>query len=188
MITRDGTDRAADRTPELKLEQLPIALLEDPIEYMLADHFRNRCVLMALRRFADAGEASRREADMVAAYLDHDLYLHHCDEDESLFPVLRKRSQASDNLGPVLARLSEDHRQSVPTIERICAALCGNPAEDPVRLDHADRELMLAYASNEQRHLAIENGIVLVIARRRLSAGDLKGIGHSMKQRRGAII
>lgn len=187
MITRDGLEGAADRGTPLKLEPLPIALLDEPIEYMLADHFRNRCVLAALRRFGETGIASRGEADMVAAYLDHDLYLHHCDEDENLFPALRKRAQASDNLGSVLARLSEDHRQSVPTIERIVAVLCGRPAEDPVRLDRSTRELVLAYARTEQRHLAIENGIVLVIARRRLPGNDLKAIGHAMKMRRGAI-
>jgi hypothetical protein len=35
-------------------------------------------------------------------------------------------------------------------------------------------------------HLAIEYGIVMVIARRRLSANDVRRISHGMKARRGA--
>jgi hypothetical protein len=44
---------------------------------------------------------------------------------------------------------------------------------------------MLAYATGEHRHLAAENGIVLAIARIRLTRGDLAKMSRSMKQRRG---
>jgi hypothetical protein len=44
---------------------------------------------------------------------------------------------------------------------------------------------MLAYAASEYRHLSVENGIMLVIARKRLTAADIKAIARAMKARRG---
>ena len=44
---------------------------------------------------------------------------------------------------------------------------------------------MQAYASSEGGHLAIENGIVLAIARIRLTRGDLGAMARGMKARRG---
>ena len=176
------------RSPEaaLKLEPLPIALLAEPLDYLFADHFRHRLVTAALRRFSADRCAPRAEADQVAAFLDRDLALHHLDEEEDLFPALRQRAAPQDNLGLILARLVDDHRQSVPLVEAIVAALSRRAAEDPVRIARADRETMQAFARLEQHHLAIENGIVLVIARKRLTASDLAGISRSMKSRRGA--
>ena len=46
-------------------------------------------------------------------------------------------------------------------------------------------ELIAAYALGELRHLAIENAVVLALARIRLKRPDLKAISRSMKARRG---
>jgi len=64
-------------------------------------------------------------------------------------------------------------------------ALAARPADDPVDLDVATAELLLAFASREHRHLAIENAIVMVIARRRLTSADLAAMSRAMKARRG---
>jgi hypothetical protein len=44
---------------------------------------------------------------------------------------------------------------------------------------------MIAYVEGEQRHLSVEAGIVLVIARKRLASADLRELSRSMKTRRG---
>ncbi|MGL4438926.1 MAG: hypothetical protein ACRCUE_06605, partial [Bosea sp. (in: a-proteobacteria)] len=90
-----------------------------------------------------------------------------------------------DNLGTVLARLSEDHRLSDVMVHAIVDVLGATPADNPVKLGRQAREVMQAYAANEHRHLAMENGIVMAIARIRLKPADLKAISHAMKLRRG---
>lgn len=95
--------------------------------------------------------------------------IHHADEDEDLFPAVRRKSLPEDNLGPVLARLADDHRRSDVIVEDIVAALAMHPERDTVRIGPGAGELMQVYAADEQRHLAIENGVVLVIASIRLS-------------------
>jgi hemerythrin-like domain-containing protein len=167
------------------VEAIPFHLLDTPLDYISADHLRQRCVCVALKHFAASGHVSRSEADMVIAFLDHDLPLHHDDEDQDLFPAVRRRTIAEDDLGAVLARLSEDHRLSDVMVHAIVGVLAATPCQDPVRLDRQAREIMKAYAASEHRHLAMENSIVMAIARIRLKSADLAAISQAMKQRRG---
>lgn len=167
------------------LASLPNGLLDTPLDYLLADHGRQRAACAALKRFAATGRATRDDADRVATFLDRDLPLHHADEDEDLFPALRRRALPEDELGTVLARLSDDHRQSDVALAQIKAALGAAPPKDPLGFNRETRRLMQAHVASEQRHLAMENGIVLVLARIRLKPSDLKSISQHMRQRRG---
>jgi hypothetical protein len=163
----------------------PFALLDEPLAYLLAEHLRQRAICAVLRRFATARVASRAEADRVTAFLTGDLRLHHEDEDLDLYPALHRRALPADGLGITLARLGEEHRQGAAMADTIVEALAARPADDTVHIDTASSEVMQAYATAEMRHLALENGVVLALARIRLTRPDLKAISRGMKQRRG---
>lgn len=167
-----------------QLAALPSALLDEPLEFIFADHFRQRSLCAVLRSVAHGRRVSRASAETVLAFLSHDLLLHHQDEDADLFPALRQRAEAEDELPPILDRLSEDHRQAAPLIDEIVAVLSAKPAPDPISIPAAAAETMFAYIVGEQRHLSIENGIVLVIARKRLKQADLATMSMAMKARR----
>ncbi len=167
------------------VEEMDLSLLDEPLEYVLADHSRQRSVCAMLTRFSETHLASRSEANRMIAFLTLDLRLHHLDEDEDLFPALSRRLLPEDGLGAVLARLGEDHRRSEEMIDTIVDMLAQHPADDPVRLSTGACQLMSAYTCAEHRHLAIENGVVLAIARIRLTRGDLRKISDGMKARRG---
>lgn len=186
-MTSHEADRAqaGASAPAPLVEAIPFTLIDAPLDYIFADHFRQRCVCVALKRFAEDGRVARGEADMVTAFLDRELPLHHQDEDEDLFPAVRRRALPEDNLGAVIARLSEDHRLSNSMVRTIIDALSATPNADPVKLDREAREVMQAYAASEHRHLAMENGIVMVLARIRLKPADLRSISQAMKLRRG---
>jgi hemerythrin-like domain-containing protein len=162
------------------------ALLDDPLEYILADHLRQRVLCAGLRRFADDGFAERSQADAAIGFMEHDLVRHHEDEDENLFPILRRRALAEDDLGVALARLGDDHRRGLRMAADIVTALAAEPGQPKQRLDVQARELMRAYAASEHRHLAVENAVVLPLARIRLTRADLKALSRAMKHRRGA--
>lgn len=161
------------------------ALLDEPLAYILAAHLRQRAVCAVLRRFATDRVASRTEADRMTAYLTGDLRLHHEDEDLDLYPVLLRRALPADGLGITLARLGEEHRQGAVMADIIVEALSARPADDTVHIDTAAAEAMQAYAASELRHLALENGVVLALARIRVTRPDLKAVSRSMKLRRG---
>ena len=173
------------RRAPLNIDTVPIALLDDPLEYILADHVRQRSVCAALHDFADQGRAGRAESGKVTAFLTQDRLIHHADEEEDLFPAVRRRSLPEDDLGALLARLCDEHRRSDAAVAGIVAALSAPPDRDPIRIGAAGGALMQTYCADERRHLAIENWVVLVIAAIRLSRGDLRAMSRTMKARRG---
>jgi hemerythrin-like domain-containing protein len=177
---------AEGRCEPLKLDPLPFALLDAPLDYMLADHFRLRTLCVALKRSAERGRVSRAEADLMIGFFDRDMPLHHEDEDETLFPLLRRRALPEDELGVVLARLGADHDAAAAMARDIIAGLSVDLAAGEIRLPAALRDVMRGYVANEHRHLAIENGIVLALARVRLTRSDLRRVSTEMKARRGA--
>ncbi len=164
---------------------IPAALLDAPLEFILVDHVRQRSLCAAFRRFTRQGYVDRAEADAVVTYLRHDVDLHYRDEEEDLFPSLLRRVPPEDDLEATLARLVANHRQSRTMIEAIIAVLAKRAGPGPIRLGPAARKLLLAYAASEHHHLAVENGIVLAIARVRLTRGDLTAISATMKGRHG---
>lgn len=166
------------------LEDIPDALLDDPLAYLFADHFRYRAVCARLRQFAQSGEATVAEAREAAKFLGGEFELHHADEDEDLFPALLRRALPEDELAPILARLSADHRLAVEYRRRILAALARPDDAGRVRFGSRLRRALAEFVSNEMNHLAIENGIVLAIARIRLTKSDLAAMSQSMRARR----
>ena len=165
------------------LAPLPNALLDDPLEHILADHSRQRSATAALRRFSETGSASRADAAALGRFLTLDMQVHHQDEDEALFPALSRRALPEDNLPDCLARLAEEHRRADDSRAVILAALSRDG--DPIAFAQPVRAAMLRHARAEQRHLAIENSVVLPLARVRLTRGDLRTISASMKRCRG---
>jgi hypothetical protein len=164
MVAEDGATARGYAIPALAPP--PLRLLERPLEYLLADHFRQRSLCAELRAIADKRSVARGVADAM----------------------MRRRLRREDNLGVILAQLIEDHRQTETMSEEIVEALAGDAAADPIAISQTIAQLILAFADSEHRHLAIENGIVLVIARKRLGHSDLNDISRKMKMRRGISV
>lgn len=138
-------------------------------------------------RISHEKRSNRAKTDRIVAFLTNEVIMHHADENEELFPALRQRALPEDGLASILTRLEDDHQQSEVTVHQIIAGLTARPTEDPVQLTSDICKLIQAYVSAEQRHLAIENSVVLAIARIRLTRSDLKKISIGMKARRGDV-
>lgn len=183
--TPSATNAESARHPGALPPPPPLALIDQPLDFIQAEHLRHRACCAMLSQFAQTRQASRADADRMIAFLTADLALHYADEDEDLFPALRRRALPEDDLGAVLARLGEDHRRQLEMAEGIAASLTRNLATDTVKLDTAAIEGIQAYVASENRHLAIENAVVLTIAGVRLNRNDIKSISRAMKARRG---
>lgn len=161
-----------------------VELMDDPLAYLAAEHGRQRSVCALLRAFADAGAAERAPAREIIAFLERDVLLHHQDEIENLYPLLRRRALPEDDLDAFLALLDEERRQAGMVMQDVIAAL-SSPGPGTIRIDHRTARSIYAYTASEQRHLALGNAIVLAIARIRLTRGDLRDLSRAMKLRRG---
>lgn len=164
----------------------PASLLRTPLEYVFADHSRQRVLCGVLDEMADAGFADQPMVRATLGFLKSDFGTHVIDEEEDLFPLLRRRAKPEDRIEDVLGELSQEHAADKTDADQIIEALeqvleqedDGKPSTEIVDLLHR-------FAESERRHLIVENAIVMPLAKARLSRDDLRNLGRRMAARRG---
>ncbi|MDA4844458.1 hemerythrin domain-containing protein [Hoeflea poritis] len=167
-------------------EPPPVAQLLAPLDYILSDHFRQRSLCKAVEDLANADDFDREMAEAVLRFMKSDFGLHVIDEEEDLFPLLRRRALPEDDINMVLGALSLEHASDHDDAERIVEGLA--QALETRRADFPDAEfaaLLKRFAAGERRHLIVENAIVMPLARARLNDDDLRNLGRRMAARRG---
>jgi hemerythrin-like domain-containing protein len=161
----------------------------DPIEFMLAEHLNHRRMCKALERLAGMMEFDAAPITAMVDYIRFDLTLHVIDEEEDFFPLLRKRCLPDDDIEAVLTRLSADHEtdKSLSAQVRDMLNACLIMRKPPHVIEGAV-DALIAFATNERRHLALENAVVIPIARRRFTAEDLTMLSARMLARRRRLV
>ena len=175
----------ADTLPAIA--PMPRALLRDPLEFFAADHMRQRAAFSLIEYLATAETLDRTIAAQLLKFLQDDMAVHVLDEEDDLFPLLRRRCEPEDDIALVLADLSAEHTAE----ERIAADVRVGLAQAletdcPVGEIEDLGKRMLAFAHAESRHLALENSILLPLARARLTREDIHDLSRRMTYRRAA--
>ena len=177
------------RQPDLEIEEIPRELMTEPLDWFFAEHYRHRQFCRLLTEVAAAHVFDGERITALVEFIRNDLALHIIDEEEDLFPLLRRRALPEDEIEDVLGRLSAEHKtdsmcaQSVRGHLENCLARQSAPGMIPEA-----RKALQDFASHELRHLALENAVVLPIARLRLSGGDLRAMSRRLAARRGAVL
>lgn len=131
--------------------------------------------------------AAAEAAQAVLRYFDLAAPNHHADEEQDLFPALLESMAGSDAvcLREIIAFLQADHL----ALERqwlVLRAVLQQVADgQPARLDPL---AVAQFARHYDAHIAREEGELLPMAERLLSAQALEDIGRSMRRRRGEKI
>jgi hemerythrin-like domain-containing protein len=162
----------------------PAVAAEDcPIEMLYEEHFQQRQMASDMESLAETRRPRPNLARRILDNLDGPLRHHRVDEDESLFPRLRRRAAPEDEIAPLLDRLQDEHEQLrsmgaslMPAL--VCMADGALPAPE-------DRAGLRRFAQTERRHLIAENALVLPLARVRLTAADKAAALAEMRARRG---
>jgi hemerythrin-like domain-containing protein len=164
-------------------------LLSQPLDGFAAEHQRHREVCRLAVELAAAGDFDARPLAAIAAFIRRDLALHIRDEEDDLFPLLRRRALPEDEIDACLDRLAAEHRQDEQRAAAVIRGLetCLERRRAPGR-EPAARAALEAFAAHELRHLALENAVVLPIARRRLTADDLGDLARRLAARRGLLL
>lgn len=160
------------------------ALIATPLEFISADHLRERQICAVIDVLAAAASFDRHAALTVLRFLNEELNVHMRDEAEDLFPLLARRCPAEDDIGRVITRICTDLNEAtqlLPLIRTILAR-CLDTGSD---LAAEDRKTLIRFAGHVRRHLAAENAILLPIARARLTRRDLNSLSRQMRSRRG---
>lgn len=169
----------------LTIGAMPEVLLDKPLEFFAADHQRQRVVFSLIERLATADTLDRPVATEVLRFLENDMVAHVLDEENDLFPLLEQRCKPEDNIELVLGDLAAEHSSEERTTRDIREGLAQALEANCAVGDIAElKDRMLAFAHAEQRHLALENGIVLPLARTCLTQVDLANLSRRMTSRR----
>ena len=157
--------------------------LQNPLDFIAADHMREREVCAMIDELILKGPKSSDDREVVASFLTFHLPEHLADEEVDLFPLMLKRCETEDEIQTVIQRLRSDHDHAfsdTPTIVR----LLGDGDGPKSTFSESARTQLASFAAHARRHLIVENAIVLPIARARLTADDLVGMKRNMRQRR----
>lgn len=158
---------------------------EDGLAILADDHVRQRDVLVLLRRLADERTVGVPEARAVAGFLEGDWRRHQNDEDETLFPLLRRRAHPEDRLDPILDQLHEDHQSALSLASRLVRALSWPvDSRGMIALSRRTAMTIRRFVALQTRHLAIENAVVLTLARVRLTRVDLRRLAERIRRSR----
>lgn len=174
---------------DTEIEKLPDALIHEPLNWLFAEHYRHRQLCRLMEDMAKSATYDEATINEAIQFLGHDMPLHVLDEEEDLFPLLRRRATPDDDLEHVLGVLSGQHRGDREHIESLLAQLikAQKDRKAPSR-DVALRGSIFDFVAHERQHVALENAVVLPIARLRLQAADLEALSARLAARRGRLL
>lgn len=178
MITQLSDPRRGDCLSPTKL-----TLLGNPLDFIHEDHLRERAICAMIDHIATTSSPDPADAIRARDFLRHELPLHMADEEQDLFPLLRRRCLPEDAIDKAIDRLTGEHHQSIADTRKAAAAL--EPLEEGAGpLSEEGREDLLRFTTHARRHLILENAIILPFARLRLTENDLDTLCRRMMQRR----
>ncbi|MGA7329749.1 MAG: hemerythrin domain-containing protein [Rhodomicrobium sp.] len=167
------------------IPEIPNSLLARPLDYLLADHFSQRQLLTIITRLREDCTDWREAAKIAVDYLETAMPLHYADEETGLFPTLEDRCLPEDGLEALLTRLRAEHIEGDRSARRImrdlrkCLRLDTQPHAHPKLPDR-----IASFVKLGRLHLALENAVLIPIARVRLKSRDLIRLSESMRLRR----
>jgi pyridoxamine 5'-phosphate oxidase len=127
-------------------------------------------------------EEARAAAKAVLRYFDTSGTLHHQDEDDDLFPMLRQRAGAHGRpeVAATIEELEREHENMAAQWERLRDRL-NAVVEGEARLD---AEAVSRFAWLYRRHMQMESAAILPFARETLDEAQRAALGARMAARR----
>lgn len=159
-------------------------LLAEPLDYLETENYRVRALLSLLARI---GSESRAGARIAIAHLAIDFILsdmarHVLDEDEGLFPLLRLRCGITDGLEKIVEMFAEEPARDAAERKAIAKEL--EAACNDWTISDGLRVVLKRFIESQRRVLALEDSLVLPLARRRLTNADKNRLSRNMRDRR----
>lgn len=167
----------------------PSANFEQPLEMLAACHERIERELLNLEGLDDylkkygCDAEARSTAQAVLRYFESAGEMHHQDEDDDLFPLVRTQAakKGRAEIAAVIDELEREHATMNGQWNRLrerLQAIAGGEA-------HLDAEEVSRFAWLYRRHMERESAAVLPFAREALDTQQRAALGERMAARRG---
>ena len=151
---------------------------DHPIDQMLQCHKeileQTERVERALDRFSGGGSAEDMilTLDVFLLFMKTTLKLHKMDEENALFPCIRRSGYA----GEAVETLLRDHEE-LDSLEDFLALITEMKSVEPSKLEEKLRHAV----EDLKKHIEHEETVIYAFARDNLSAEDLREVGRQMK-------
>jgi hemerythrin-like domain-containing protein len=163
------------------IDEIEAGLIDVPLEFIFADHHRQRQAALMLNLIA-AGDFEESGVRNLIKFLNEDFARHIADEELGFFPLLRERCLPEDKIDALIARLVDEHKDDEShggaAITLLEKRLAGHD------LDGKEKAKISAFAEHILQHLAVENAVLLPIARVRMDAASLTALAAMLRERR----
>ena len=163
------------------IEPLAEALIDDPIEFIFADHLRQRQAAIILTMVA-AGDFDRNGVRNLVTFFKKDFAFHIADEELGFFPLLREQCLAEDKIDSLIARLVDEHKGDETLGDEVIKLLEARLEGEELSKRAAAK--LSSFAEHILQHLAVENAVLLPIARVRMNNASLDALSKMLKERR----
>lgn len=160
-------------------------MIKDPLRALQECHRRIEEQLTALEKLAERPASAPGAAEAVLDYFDTSGLLHHQDEDEDLFPRLRRRAAAAGRIEVAAAidELEREHATMDAQWRRLRPKLDAIAAMRDATLEPGE---VARFAWLYRRHMDRESALVLPFANEALGEEERAELGARMAARRGA--
>ena len=161
-----------------------------PLHLIRVEHERQLTIGKELSRLAYLGKIGTvtEFGGSLLAFFTEDLPLHHRDEEEDLFRMLRFNCPPKDHIEPVLEELDRDHAAEKYLMRLIVIDLDRTLGGKKLESSAFFFDNLGLFARRQERHLAWENDLVLPLASKRLCPVDLEELGRNMAARRSITL
>lgn len=160
-----------------------------PVEMLQECHHRIRHFVQLSRTLAEAQQAPLAQvaeaADHIFRYFSQSLPLHEADENETLFPRVRKYSEYGSPLREAAKAMVEQHHAIEELVFEL-AAVCGAVRREPERLPALSSQLQHTSEALDHvfsAHLHMEETVIFP-ALAQFPAEELKAMTNEMQRRR----
>lgn len=155
----------------------------DPLTVLIEDRLSCRHAMADLMSLASAPEPDRATAEAAMRFLRDEIPQQLACTKLDLFPILRQRAEPEDCVEMLFARLERDDLDAAearnPALKILWAMSVGR------RVSAERRARLSAYAVMECKRVALENAVMLPLARVRLTTADREQLLWRMSRRRG---
>jgi len=162
----------------------------DPITIIESVHAQHAALCDTLEEIADSlpGAVDASQCASEIHILSRELPLHHKDEEEGLFLLLRKRAKKGSSIEDHLEQLTQEHATDESSAFDIAETLeqlaHGETPENPNMIGY----MLRSFFENYRRHLHWENTVLLPMARKFLTKTDLNTLSTIMAGHRSPVV
>jgi hemerythrin-like domain-containing protein len=169
---------------------MPNTSFDHPLDLLAACHERIERELVSLDELqaylAEHGcdARARSLAQDVLDYFDTAGEMHHKDEDDDLFPLVRRRAatQGRADVAAVIDELEREHHTMHDQWRRLRARLAKIAAGE----GRLDSDELTKFTWLHRRHMEREAAVVMPFARQAFEPGQIAALGNRMAARRAA--